>query len=193
VAADPQPGPDQDAREVSVPTGPQPAGAQRPAMLASTADRERATDVLKAGFAEGRLTQAEHDERVGRAHAARTCVELAEIVADLPAGPSGIAVHYPAASYRPPVAPTINSLAVASLICGLAEIPTLGLTAVPAVILGSMARKQIRETGERGEGLAVAGLILGWIVFACFFAAVLGVIIWLMLPPAPGTGGPIGS
>ncbi len=36
------------------------------AMLAATADRERAIDVLKAGFAEGRLTQAEHDERVAR-------------------------------------------------------------------------------------------------------------------------------
>jgi Domain of unknown function (DUF1707)/Domain of unknown function (DUF4190) len=211
MAADPQPGSVPDAAGVNVPAGPQPgdapetqAGTQSavagpeatvplPAMLAGTADRERAIDVLKAGFAEGRLTQAEHDERVARAHAARTCAELAELVADLPAGPPGIVTHYPAAPYPPPAAPTINSLAVASLICGLAEIPTLGVSAIPAIILGSMARKQIRETGQRGEGLAVAGLVLGWTVFACFFAAILGIMIWLMLPPAPGAGGPIGS
>jgi len=162
-------------------------------MLAGTADRERAIDVLKAGFTEGRLNQAEHEERVARAHAARTCAELAELVADLPAGPAGTVMHYPAAPYPPPGPPTTNYLAVASLICGLAEIPTLGVSAVPAVILGYMARKQIRETGERGEGLAVAGLILGGIVIVCIFAAVLGIMIWLVLPPAPGTGGPIGS
>jgi hypothetical protein len=162
-------------------------------MLAGTADRERAIDVLKAGFTEGRLTAAEHEERVARAHAARTCVELAELVADLPAGPSGTVMHYPAAPQPPPAPPTVNYLAVASLICGLAEIPTLGLSAVPAVVLGYMARKQIHETGERGEGLAVAGLILGGIVIVCFFAAVIGIMIWLVLPPAPGTGGPIGS
>ena len=210
MAADPQPGSVPDAAEVNVPAEPRPAGApatqagapsaaagpvamaQSPAMLAGTADRERAIDVLKAGFAEGRLTPSEHEERVARAHAARTCVDLAELVADLPAGPSGIVMPYPAVPY-PPAVPATNPLAVASLICGLAEIPTLGLSAIPAVILGSMARKQISETGERGEGLAVAGQVLGWIVFACFFAAVLGIMIWLMLPPAPGTGGPIGS
>jgi hypothetical protein len=177
MTADIQPGSVPDP-EVNVPAGPQPAGT----MLAGTADRERAIDVLRAGFAEGRIT---------RADAARTCAELAELVADLPAGPSGIVMHYPVAPYPPPAA--TNSLAVASLICGIAEIPTLGVSAIPAVILGSMARKQIRETGERGEGLAVAGLVLGWIVFACFFAAVLGIMIWLLLPPAPGTSGPIGS
>jgi uncharacterized membrane protein len=186
MTADPQPG--------TPPAVAGPAAMAEPSvMLAGTADRERAIDVLKAGFAEGRITRAEHDERVARALAAGTYVELAELVSDLPVGPSGIVMHYPVAPYQPPAAQTINSLAVASLMCGIAEIPTLGVSAVPAVILGSMARRQIRETGERGEGLAVAGLILGWLVFACFFAAVLGIMIWLMLPPAPGTGGPIGS
>lgn len=207
MTTNPQP----DSAEEDLPAGPHPAGglapaagtpsvtagrgatARPPAMLAGTADRGRAIGVLKAGFAEGRLTRAEHDERVARVHAARTYAELDELVADLPAGPSGPVTHYPVAPSRPPVPPTINSLAVASLICGLAEIPTLGVTSVPAVILGSMARKQIRETGERGEGLAVAGLVLGWIVFACFFAAVLGIIVWLLLPPAPGVSGPVGS
>ena len=41
-------------------------------MRAASADRERAVDVLKAGFAEGRLTQDEYNDRMGRAYAART-------------------------------------------------------------------------------------------------------------------------
>jgi hypothetical protein len=82
---------------------------------------------------------------------------------------------------------------VASLICGLLEIPTLGLSAFPAIILAERAREQIRETGERGEGLAIAGRALGCTAAAIFFAAILALMIWLALPPAPGTGGPVGS
>lgn len=55
--------------------------------LASNADRERAVDVLRAGFAEGRLTQGELNERVARAYASRTYGELTGLTADLPAGP----------------------------------------------------------------------------------------------------------
>ena len=57
--------------------------------LASTADRERAVDVLRAGFAEGRLTREEFDERAAQAYASRTYGELDELTADLPAGPLG--------------------------------------------------------------------------------------------------------
>ena len=166
------------------------AMTQPDAMLAGDADRERATDVLKAGFAEGRLTKAEHDERVAQVHAARTYGELAKLVADLPAGPLGGVTHPPAQAAAPP---EINSLAVASLVCGLAEFPTLGLSALPAVVLGVRARQQIRETGQRGEALAVAGLVLGWTALVLFFTAILGIMIWLALPPGPGSGGPIGS
>jgi hypothetical protein len=195
MMVDPEPGSGPDPADEAAPAGPG-VMTHPPAMLAGTADRERAIDVLKAGFAEGRLTQAEHGERVARVYAARTYGELAPLVADLPAGAPGTIVYYPVAGYAPagvPVPPVINSLAVASLICGLAEVPTLGLSALPAVILGTRARQQIRETGQRGEGLAVAGLILGCTAIAIFFAAILAIMIWVALPPGPGTGGPIGS
>jgi hypothetical protein len=55
-------------------------------MLASTADRERALDVLKAGFAEGRLTQEEHEARAGGVQSARTYGDLAALTCDLPGG-----------------------------------------------------------------------------------------------------------
>ncbi len=213
MTVDPGPGSTPEPADEDVPAAPRPAVepdratwlpaaagsgvmTHPPGMLAGNADRERAIDVLKAGFAEGRLTQAEHDERMTRVYAARTYGELAPLVADLPTGSPGTfacypAAGYPAAGYPPP--PVFNSLAVASLICGLAEVPTMGLSALPAVILGTRARQQIRETGQRGEGLAVAGLVLGWTAVVLFFAAVFGIMIWLALPPAPGSGGPIGG
>ena len=58
-----------------------------PAWLAGSADRERAVGVLRAAFTEGRLTQDELDDRVARAHAARTYGDLWALIADLPAGP----------------------------------------------------------------------------------------------------------
>jgi len=61
--------------------------AVNPAWLAASADRERAVSVLRAGFAEGRLSQDELDDRVARAFAARTYGQLWALTADLPAGP----------------------------------------------------------------------------------------------------------
>lgn len=56
-------------------------------LLASEADREAAQDVLKTAFEQERLTQDEFEARVGRAIAARTQGELAELTRDLPADP----------------------------------------------------------------------------------------------------------
>jgi hypothetical protein len=58
-----------------------------PDWLAGSADRERTVGVLRAGFTEGRLTQDELDDRIGRAYAARTYRDLWALTADLPAGP----------------------------------------------------------------------------------------------------------
>jgi uncharacterized membrane protein len=129
-------------------------------LRASTADRERAVDVLKAGFAEGRLNKDEYDARISQAYEARTYGELAVVTADLPGG------HIMASPPSwPPVAavPRTNPLAVASLVCGLAQPFTGGLTMIPAVVLGHVAHNQIRRTGERGGALATVGLVLGWI------------------------------
>jgi hypothetical protein len=95
----------------------------------SDADRERAIDVLKDAFAEGRLTGDEHAERVERAHGSRTDAELAAVSGDLPAGPPGTppsqARPGPAGYLLRPAART-NPLAIASLTCGL--IPVLPAT-----------------------------------------------------------------
>ncbi|EST30395.1 hypothetical protein N566_21370 [Streptomycetaceae bacterium MP113-05] len=152
-------------------------------MLAGNADRERTVDVLRAAYAEGRLTMEEYEQRVGRALASRTIEELQHLAADVPQGPGtapAVRQHpvYPAphqgypvhrgygAPYPPPMpyAPRpSNGAAIGSLVCGLLAPFTMGVTGVPAVILGHKARAEIRRTGERGDGWAVAGLALGWI------------------------------
>ncbi len=129
-----------------------------PGMRAASADRERAVDVLKAGFAEGRLTQDEYNDRMGRAYAARTYGELMALTADLPAG--AMPTVWPVPMYQPPA--TTNSLARASLVLGVAEFFTMGLTAIPAIICGHMAKREMRLTGQRGDGLATSGLVLGY-------------------------------
>jgi len=63
--------------------------------------------------------------------------------------------------YRPSP-PSTNALAIAALVCGAAQFVT-GITFIPAIILGHVARSQIRKTGEQGDGMALAGLILGYI------------------------------
>jgi hypothetical protein len=137
--------------------------AMNPSMRAASTDRERTVDVLKAGFAEGRLTQEEYNDRMGRAYAARTYGELAALVTDLPAGPFPTAWPVPAYAPPPPVATSgTNSMAVAAMVLGVAEFFTAGLTAIPAVICGHIARRQMKMTAQRGDGLATGGLVLGY-------------------------------
>jgi hypothetical protein len=64
-------------------------------MLASDRDRDVVADLLNEAFAEGRLTAAEHGERVRVAYAARAWAELARLTADLPP-PAGHAAGHPA-------------------------------------------------------------------------------------------------
>jgi hypothetical protein len=162
-------------------------------MLAGNADRERASDVLKAAYAEGRLTKDEYDYRLGRAVVARTVEELQQLTNDVPNGPSAVPPSYQR-SYRSyshgqlmpyqqqPVVPYVpppreqNTAAMASLLCGLFAPLVLGLSALPAVILGHKARAEIQRTREQGEGAAMTGLILGWIWMAFGFLIMLLII-----------------
>lgn len=141
---------------------------QRARLRACDADREQVADLLRGAFVEGRLTQDELDERLGRTYAARTYADLAAQTEDLPVGPRVLlapGLPVPAGQHRigRPASEVTNGAAVGSLICGILEFFTLGVSAIPAVILGHMARGQIRRTGQRGDGLAVAGLVLGWL------------------------------
>lgn len=78
---------------------------------------------------------------------------------------------YGAYGYGAPIvmaAPT-NGLSIASLVVSLVGLLMLScygvgaLIAIVGAILGHVGRKQIRERGEGGDGLALAGIIVGWI------------------------------
>jgi hypothetical protein len=90
----------------------------------------------------------------------------------------------------PPFTPPkkTNGLAIASLICGLGWVvmwPLAFFTGIAAVITGHISRKQIRERDEGGAGLALAGVILGYISIVISILAAIGlVIVFLAVIPA---------
>jgi Domain of unknown function (DUF4190) len=100
--------------------------------------------------------------------------------------------QYPAAAgqYGPqqwppyPAAPRNNRVAIAALVCGLAQF-VLGLLvvgnivlAIPAIICGAIGLKQTRQRGESGRGMAIAGLVLG-ILGVVYFVIIVVVLIIL--------------
>lgn len=62
------------------------------------------------------------------------------------------------------VTPRTNGLAIAALVCGVIGF-LCGATSLLAVIFGHISRGQIRKSNgaETGDGMALAGLILGYV------------------------------
>lgn len=156
-------------------------------MRATDADRENVRSLLQDAHAEGRLDWQEFDTRTTALLNAQTYDQLAALTADLPSRIPGAPpqVYGPTAGLR-----STNGLAVASLICGISQIFFWFASGIPAIVLGHIARRQIRRTGEDGDGMAVAGLILGYIglaltvLFAILFAVL---VVWAVhhAPPGP--------
>ncbi len=61
--------------------------------------------------------------------------------------------------YAPPQ--RTNGLAIASMVLGILWLYWIG--SILALVFGYTAKKQIRERGETGGGMATAGIVLGWI------------------------------
>jgi Domain of unknown function (DUF1707)/Domain of unknown function (DUF4190) len=153
-------------------TGRPPGGHYR----ASDADRDRVINVLKTAFTEGRLTKDEYDTRVGQVFSARTYADLGAVTSDLPVPRAPLVPRqdpYALPRHPPRPAPTrTNSLARSALILGIMQVllPPLGIA---AIVAGTKARRQIRQTGEAGYDWATWGLVFGWIGVTIFFIAML--------------------
>jgi hypothetical protein len=52
-----------------------------------------------------------------------------------------------------------NGLAIASMVLGIVWVWWIG--SILALIFGFVARKQIRARGQKGDGMAIAGIVLG--------------------------------
>lgn len=139
-------------------------------MLAGDSARERVVETLKGAYADGRLTYEEFQDRTDLAYRARSYDELDRLTGDLPR-------DLPPA-FRPAPPPRTNGGAVASLVCGVLGTVTFGVTAIPAVVLGHLARREIRRTGEQGDGMAIGGIVLGWLMIVAVVGAV---VVGLML------------
>lgn len=73
-----------------------------------------------------------------------------------------------------PVHRPTNGLAIASMVLGIVWIYWVG--SVLALVFGYIARGQIRRSGHNGDGMAIAGIVLGWVgvaTFAVFIAALI--------------------
>ncbi|MER7457259.1 DUF4190 domain-containing protein [Micromonospora sp. NPDC126480] len=87
---------------------------------------------------------------------------------------------YPGYGYPP--APQTNGMAVASMVVSIMGVMGIcgygigGIIGVVGAILGHVAKRQIRERGEAGEGMANAGIIMGWISTAIALIAAVAII-----------------
>jgi hypothetical protein len=54
-----------------------------------------------------------------------------------------------------------NGLAIASMVLGIVWL--YGVGSILALVFGYQAKRQIARTGQRGTGLATAGIVLGWV------------------------------
>ncbi|MGW4499257.1 DUF4190 domain-containing protein [Micromonospora sp. NPDC004336] len=85
-----------------------------------------------------------------------------------------------AAGYPPPAYPMYgyaapqrtNGIAIAALVLALVGFASC-ITAPVGAILGHVAQKQIQQTGESGEGMAKAAIIIGWILTGLIVLAIL--------------------
>jgi len=91
-----------------------------------------------------------------------------------PVAPYAIPVAVAPYGYYQPAPPT-NGMAIASLVVSL-TVPFLG--PILAVVFGHIALSQIQRRGDGGRGMAIAGLVIGYIGIALvvvYFIAVVGI------------------
>ena len=117
----------------------------------------------------------------------------------LPAPPS--TMPYPQVAPMPypqvaPMPPRTNGLAVASMVLGI--LCLYGIGSILALVFGYQAKGQIERSGGRqsGRGMAIAGIVLGWIGLALMAFLIIAVVsadhrtpaASRLLPAQPSTG-----
>lgn len=90
------------------------------------------------------------------------------------------------ADSSPASAPTAGK-AVGALVCGIVGLTVCAPVGIAAVVLGSQARREIGASGGtlQGDGMAQAGLIMGWISVGLLILGIL--VVAIVLIAAAGT------
>jgi hypothetical protein len=107
------------------------------------------------------------DSRTGNWQPADRIPELARVF--------GIASAPPAILMPVSLAgPRTNPLAVWSLSLSVVGLSCCGCLSIPAIILGFIALSQIKQRGDGGRGIAIAGVAIG--IFSLLLSVVLGLL-----------------
>ena len=74
----------------------------------------------------------------------------------------------------PPVARSTNGLAVASMVLGIVWLWWIG--SILALVFGYVSKSQINASGgvQGGKGMAIAGIVLGWVGIGTLCLGILG-------------------
>jgi hypothetical protein len=96
--------------------------------------------------------------------------------------------YYPQPGYQVVYRPReTEGLAIASLLVSCSAVPALcaygigGLLGIVGAIMGHVARRRIRANGTDGAGMALAGIIVGWVTTALLVLGIAAVIVLVVL------------
>ena len=100
-----------------------------------------------------------------------------------PADPYAATPLVPAApgSWAAPAAPRQNILAWVSFGLGLGGLFFGLLSSIAAIVTGHIARRQLRSSGEQGEGAALTGLISGYVITALWVLGIAAYILFIVV------------
>ena len=94
-----------------------------------------------------------------------------------------------------------NPLAITSMILSICALPFLfcygvgGLLGLAGAIVGHVAKRRIAASGEGGDGMAMAGIIIGWIALALgiVVAIIVGFVVADVIHSGDGIPAPVPS
>jgi Domain of unknown function (DUF1707) len=162
-------------------------------LRASHTDRERAVDILKVAFVQGRLTRDELDARVGQALAARTYADLAALTANLPAEPD----RAPAPARVTPPAPVAPPARAHPRNREAKRAVKIGAGIIGAIVLTTMGAGVATDEPAVAVALPIL-IVLFTAVATAFVAALIAVALKVesrrqnrsrgQLPPGPVSG-----
>ena len=82
-----------------------------------------------------------------------------------------------------------NGLAIGALIASLCGLITLGAGGIVGIVLSSIALRQIPARGDKGKGLAIAGLVIGIVMSIIFVLLIIGLALGVTTSSGNGHGG----